>query len=112
MECHHESNIPTVYQLPNAKSFLPNTKSFVIVTKTNLFQTNTKTYLDTSFELCEPEAILAVSHDLALGGDGVKMAVTGKNFVNIHDTAAYSDIYTGGNLKVKLPMMEDSTASW
>ena len=78
-----------------------------------LFEPNTKTYLHTSFELCEPEAILAVSHDLALGGDGVKMAVTGRNFVNIHDTDDYSDdIYTGGNLKVKLPMMEDSTASW
>ena len=67
----------------------------------------------TSFEFCQPESVLSVRHNLTAGGDGVKMSVTGRNFVNIHDTGdIYSDIYTGGNLKVKLPMMADSVASW
>ena len=66
----------------------------------------------TSFEFCEPEPVLSVGHNLTAGGDGVKMAVTGRNFVNILLSTIYSDIYTGGNLKVKLPMMADSVASW
>ena len=37
-----------------------------------------------SFELSQPEALLAVSHDLALGGDGVEMAVTSNEIVQIY----------------------------
>ena len=29
-----------------------------------------------SFELCQPESLLAISHNLTLGGDGVEMSVT------------------------------------
>ena len=74
--------------------------------------------LFTSFELCEPQSALAIRHHLALGRDCVEMPVTGnsKGYVySLHNTAQQLHSiycsYTGGNLKVKLPMMAEWVAS-
>ena len=54
----------------------------------SLFLFSTKKMISslTSFEFCQPEPVLSVCYNLTAGGDGVKMSVTGRNFVNIHNT--------------------------